>query len=409
MKVFIQFTLAAIIVLTCLTFITGCSDKEKIAALERIIEEQKKAIEQEKVQAALAAAEKVESDKLEAIKAEKIKELKEKLASASVSGESFLFITLAEQLKELGGLDEENLREKIKHEMVIKTYINGLDKFLETLKSRNSKERESIDVKKGINSIQNTNNVLAIVYENFSKDYNQFGGISSQLHGVNIKSNLIDAWKLAIESIYSEDVKLYSYIIMRHTELTKDLLDGQCRAIASFTKLSLSIKKDPWTLWLNGGHHLVDNIIKIRNKTQFSDVDFQNIINALQNINSPEVTKLRDALLNYYRNVSIVYSEVNNPKSIRWNDFMSYTRKERDKIVQFSTDCEKELASFTCPSSKTDIELAQDLINTLPASHIGDLQARLEIIAKDKSAKEKIRAEAKAAKEKSDANTINSK
>jgi hypothetical protein len=34
------------------SLLSGCSDKEKIAALERVIEEQKKAIEQEKVEAA---------------------------------------------------------------------------------------------------------------------------------------------------------------------------------------------------------------------------------------------------------------------------------------------------------------------------------------------------------------------
>lgn len=48
----IRYSFSAIFALACLTLITGCSDKEKIQALERVIEEQKKAIEQEKVEAA---------------------------------------------------------------------------------------------------------------------------------------------------------------------------------------------------------------------------------------------------------------------------------------------------------------------------------------------------------------------
>lgn len=54
MKKTIFYSFPAIIALTGLALLMGCSDKEKIAAQERIIEEQKKAIEQEKAEAAEA-------------------------------------------------------------------------------------------------------------------------------------------------------------------------------------------------------------------------------------------------------------------------------------------------------------------------------------------------------------------
>lgn len=54
---FIRYSYSAIFALACLTLITGCSDKEKIEALERMIEDQKKAIEQEKTEVVRTKAE----------------------------------------------------------------------------------------------------------------------------------------------------------------------------------------------------------------------------------------------------------------------------------------------------------------------------------------------------------------
>lgn len=53
----IRYSFSAIFALACLTLITGCSDKEKIQALERVIEEQKKAIEQERTEVVRIKAE----------------------------------------------------------------------------------------------------------------------------------------------------------------------------------------------------------------------------------------------------------------------------------------------------------------------------------------------------------------
>jgi hypothetical protein len=364
----VRSSLVHVIVVGGAIFLAGCSDKQKIAEQQRIIEEQRQAMER--------AAKIGEIQAME--RAAKIGEIKGKLVASSVKGDSFLFVSIAEQLQELGSLEDNYLREKLGHDATIKAYIEGVSSFLAILENdsayRKNKSKESANISQ---SLLDTN---ARSCEDLANVCNQLSAISNEIEKSGVKSSLADEWKKAENGLYASRVIALKSRLALDIVSFKQSMDYLALRADKITELARLTNQSPWDLHTTGGS---DEDLKelVRKRQKLSDCTFDGLLGAISKINSSGLKDLKEALLNYYREQARVYAEVEAPASIPWGQYIPYIRAKRDKVVEKGDMCEREFSKFQSSSKiKNSTELAQELITALPADRSKELQTRLDQI-----------------------------
>lgn len=319
-----------------------------------------------------AATRAEEAAKLEA----QISEIKAKLVAASVDGDSYAFIALAEQLEKLKALEENHLREKIAHEAIIKTYENGVSCFL---RSEPGGELQKGNSSESPNMYQRQVDQTVHALEKIAfKNCNQFSEVTESLERSGTKSKLVENWKIAENFDLKVSVKFMKIFLTLDTMFFTQSMDSLAQLAATVSerariRIKLGHDESPWDLWTES----ISNPDFF--ETRISKCDFGGLLSLLSQLDSLPLNGVKESYLIYYKEKSRVYHEVESPSSIPWGEYISFIRDQREKVLSKSIECEKELSKVENLSKAKDFnEVAQTLIDALPSERRVELQMRLD-------------------------------